>query len=260
MKFKSILLITIMVLALAGTSGCALARLVARIAAPTPTPTKTPRPTYTPTPPATDTPTATFTPLPTDTPTFTPIPTNTPIPPTDTPIPHTDTPRPPPPTAIPDTDGDGLTDDVDQCPQEAGPAEANGCPPPTDTPAPQFPFEKEGPKTWYTDNNYLAFFFYIHDGDTTLPGYRVKIVSNSFPYETITDPSSPTFGTTAALFAPEGGRRTNAGANLGGAGNVAGQWTIYLVDESGNQISDVATLTSSEDPNEKAFWIGFKKN
>ncbi len=39
----------------------------------------------------------------------------------------------PPP---PDSDGDGLPDEADQCPNEAGPTENNGCPLPTDTPVP----------------------------------------------------------------------------------------------------------------------------
>src|SRR5215212_8664719 len=34
----------------------------------------------------------------------------------------------------PDTDGDGVTDDIDQCDNQSGPASNNGCPlPPTDT-------------------------------------------------------------------------------------------------------------------------------
>ena len=31
---------------------------------------------------------------------------------------------------VPDTDGDGLNDDVDSCPDKAGPVEFNGCPVP----------------------------------------------------------------------------------------------------------------------------------
>jgi hypothetical protein len=43
--------------------------------------------------------------------------------------------------APPDTDGDGVPDDVDQCPNEAGPASNNGCPlPPPDTTPDAFGF------------------------------------------------------------------------------------------------------------------------
>lgn len=37
-------------------------------------------------------------------------------------------PAPPPPPPPADTDGDGVTDDIDQCPNVAGPAENHGCP------------------------------------------------------------------------------------------------------------------------------------
>ncbi len=80
---------------------------------PTATPTRTPTATHTPTATPTDTPTAT----PTRTPTDTPTPTATP---TDTPLPTS-----PPPL---DTDDDGVPDYSDECPNEPGPAEFNGCP------------------------------------------------------------------------------------------------------------------------------------
>lgn len=232
MRAKTAPLIAIMILALLGAFGCTLARLATRVVMPTTTPTKTPVPTYTPTPIATSTPT------PTHTPTLTPTPvaTDTPVP-IDTPT-NTSTPtrRPPPP-----------------------PIDTPTPEPPTPTPEPAYPFKSEGPRTWYTDNTYLALFFYIHDGDKVLPDYRVKIISNSFPFEVITDPSSHTFATTAWLKDPSWGQRYNAGANLGAADHVAGQWTIYLIDENGYQISNEVVLTSSTNPEEKAFWIGFKR-
>lgn len=233
MRGKKILLTFMVIAVLWGTSGCALARLLARAVA-TPTPTKTPRPTYTPTP--TVTPTPTFT----NTPTATPTPPDTPTPlPTDTPTPApTNTKRPPPP-----------------------PTDTPPPPPPTNTPFP-WPFEKEGPKTWYTDNNFAAFFFYIHDTkqDKTLPDYRVKLIAQDFPLEIVTDKSLPYFATTATLKNPEGGRRYNCGANLGGASSVAGNWTVFLIDDNGNQISEPVTVHVSTDPYEKAFWIGFKRH
>ncbi len=119
------------------------------IATATPTSTTTSTETATLTPTATETalPTLTFTatPAPTDIPTNTPtetftwtpvptdIPTNTP---TETALPtetFTWTPMPSA-TPIPDSDGDGITDDIDACPAVSG-AAPSGCPP-TETPLP----------------------------------------------------------------------------------------------------------------------------
>lgn len=111
----------LLVVALAGSLGCSVGKLLVQAPTPTPKPTKTPRPTFTFTPSWTSTPsstpTTTFTPNPpTDTPTpeatqateeptvEAETPTHTPPPPpTNTPIPQppTDTPTPEPPTATP---------------------------------------------------------------------------------------------------------------------------------------------------------------
>jgi tetratricopeptide (TPR) repeat protein len=99
----------------------------------TPTPTVVPttmQPSDTPTATPTETPTLTLT----NTPTPTPTPTNTPLPP-------------------PDTDGDGIPDYGDDCPNEFGPHEFNGCPdsdgdgipdPQDDCPGELGPFENRG--------------------------------------------------------------------------------------------------------------------
>ena len=124
---------------------------------PTPTATSTPIPSNTPTPTATNTPTNT----PTDTATNTPIPSNTPTPtatstPTNTPtdtatntptdtatITPTDTPTPTPtltptststptatatPCVLPDADGDGVCDSLDNCPSVPNADQANSRP------------------------------------------------------------------------------------------------------------------------------------
>lgn len=75
--------------------------------------------------------------IPTLAPTLTPIPSLTPVPLTDTPIPPppTNTPIPPPPTPttppLPDSDGDGITDNLDVCPFAPAPGTFDGCPAPT---------------------------------------------------------------------------------------------------------------------------------
>jgi hypothetical protein len=76
----------------------------------------------------TETGTAVSTPLPTATATAvsTPMPTATPI---STPLPTETLVS----TVVPDTDTDGFTDDVDQCPVEAGLGTVNGCPLPSDS-------------------------------------------------------------------------------------------------------------------------------
>lgn len=74
--------------------------------------------------------------IPTLAPTLTPIPSLTPIPVTNTPIPlPTETPIPVLPTNTfpppPDSDGDGIPDNLDVCPAVPAPGTLDGCPPPT---------------------------------------------------------------------------------------------------------------------------------
>ncbi len=50
------------------------------------------------------------------------------LPPTPPPPPASQPVTPPPPPAIVDSDGDGVPDDIDKCPNKPGPAASNGCP------------------------------------------------------------------------------------------------------------------------------------
>jgi hypothetical protein len=70
--------------------------------------------------------TATPADLPTATPTSKPLATATPVPATAAPVPATATPAPA--TTVPDSDGDGVPDTNDNCPNEAGTSDNNGCP------------------------------------------------------------------------------------------------------------------------------------
>jgi hypothetical protein len=189
---------------------------------PTPRPTFTLTPAYTATPTHTSTPT--ITPIPTETPT--PVPTDTPLP-TDTPTP-TETPRPVPPTAT-FTPG-----------------------PPTPTPQPVYPFKikEQGVREFQRTNApFLVNIILISDANSTpLGGYYVvgehssgityKTPASSWQYDALNGLEG--YVKQGNLkFEPPGGFQD-------------GTWTIYMVDGSGNQVSDKIPLSYSSDP---STWV-----
>lgn len=220
MNKRQILLITLFaVLVMSMTMGCALAQMVALQAAPTPTPTKTPRPTYTATLPPTSTPTPTDTPLPptetpTVTPTFTPVPTDTPT--------ATDTARPRP-----------------QVPTDTPTPEL-----PTDTPRPWWPWDIGGINYWPNENFFLTISAYVYDKDKDpAVGYRLHLTNLTNGHTVLSDPSSPLVGS----FDPEepGGKpRKNVEWSAMDAGAWAGEWEVFLTDESGTQLSNIQSFST----------------
>ena len=232
-KKQLVLIGLIAVLAVGGTMGCALAQIVAMGGmAPTPTPTKTPRPTYTATPVATDTPTPTDTPLPpTDTPTatatFTPLPTDTPAP--------TNTPRPLPPTDTPTPE------------------------PPTPTEKPWWPWEIGGVNYWPNDNFFLTISAYVYDkSKEPAAGYRLHLTNLTNGHTVVTEPSSDLVGTFDPK-EPGGKPRKNVEFTALDAGAWAGEWEVYLTDDSGTQLSNIRRFTTSREQNAVYFNINQQK-
>ena len=232
-KKEVVLIVLIATLALGGSLGCALAQMAAMGAAgPTATPTKTPRPTYTNTPPPTSTPTATATPLP-PTPTPTVTPTSTPLP-TDTPAP-TKTPRPRPPTATPTPE------------------------PPTPTERPWWPYSIGGTNYWPNDNTFLTISAYVmNKKKDPASGLLLHLVNKSNGQTQLSSPSNDLVGSFDPI-EPSGKPRKNVEWSAMDASAWAGEWELYLTDESGTQLSNIVTFSTSGEQNAVYFNIKEEK-
>jgi hypothetical protein len=181
---------------------------------PTPTPTRTPKPTFTPT--ITKTPTPLWTP--------TPVWTPTPLPPTATPVPPTATPRPPTATPVPR--------------------------PPTDTPLPPTPTTP--PKPRYEFNIALVqscdrqpagnwFKGTVYKNGQPVNGYRVV-----FSYE-----PDGQWATPPQISGPHPGYTDwpqgyySHIINAPGTGPKAGNWFVWIVNEQGVRISEIANFQTT---------------